>query len=39
MEDHEVKIILTSKLHMMNQTLNDNYRGEEFGIQKYEVSV
>jgi hypothetical protein len=33
------KTILTSKLQMINKSLNDNYRSEEFGIQKFEVSV
>jgi hypothetical protein len=39
MEDFEVKPVLTSKLHMMKQLLNDNYRREEFGKQKFEVGV
>jgi hypothetical protein len=31
--------ILRSKLQMTNQSLNDNYKREEFGIQKFEVGV
>jgi len=39
MEDLKVKIVLTSKLHMMNQLLNDKCIKEECGIHKYEIGV
>jgi hypothetical protein len=39
MEDSKVKTILISKFQMTKQLLNDNYKREEFGIQKSEVGV
>ncbi len=30
MDDHEVKIVLISKLQMMNKSLNGNCRSEEW---------
>ncbi len=39
MEDHEVNIILTSKLQIINKSLNDNYRREESGTHNFEIGV
>ncbi len=39
MEDLEVKIILILQLSMTNKSLNDNYKGEESKIQKFEVGA